>query len=89
MSAPDTPAPASSTRAPLHSRVGEVTERISARSREGRGRYLERIAAEGDNADVEALKGWRRELFGETALKLIKGDVALRFVDRKIEAVEL
>lgn len=50
---------------------------------------LERIAAEGDNADVEALKGWRRELFGETALKLIKGDVALRFVDRKIEAVEL
>ena len=50
---------------------------------------LERIAAEGDEANVEALKGWRRELFGETALKLIKGEVALRFVDRKIEAVEL
>ena len=50
---------------------------------------LDKIAAEGDKADVGALKGWRRELFGETALKLIRGDVALRFVDRKIEAVEL
>lgn len=50
---------------------------------------LERIAAEGAKADVGALKGWRRELFGETALKLINGEVALRFVDRKIEAVEL
>ncbi|KQS96677.1 MULTISPECIES: ribonuclease D [unclassified Rhizobium] len=50
---------------------------------------LERIAAEGPKADVGALKGWRRELFGETALKLINGEVALRFVDRKIEAVEL
>ncbi len=50
---------------------------------------LERIAAEGENADVAVLSGWRRELFGETALKLIKGEVALRFIDRKVEAVEL
>ncbi|SES12534.1 ribonuclease D [Rhizobium sp. NFR03] len=50
---------------------------------------IERIASEGEKADVGALKGWRRELFGEIALKLINGDVALRFVDRKIEAVEL
>ncbi|WP_426231794.1 ribonuclease D [Pararhizobium sp. DWP3-4] len=50
---------------------------------------LERIASEGQNADVGALRGWRRELFGDTALKLINGEVALRFVDRKIEAVEL
>ena len=50
---------------------------------------LERIASEGPKADVGALKGWRRELFGDTALKLINGEVALRFIDRKIEAVEL
>jgi ribonuclease D len=50
---------------------------------------LDKIAAEGDKADVGALKGWRRELFGETALKLINGEVALRFVDKKIESVEL
>jgi ribonuclease D len=50
---------------------------------------LEKIAAEGEAAEVAALSGWRRELFGETALNLIGGKVALRFVDRKIEAVEL
>ncbi|PDT85243.1 ribonuclease D [Sinorhizobium sp. BJ1] len=50
---------------------------------------LDRIAAEGENADVAALKGWRRELFGEMALKLINGEVALRFVGKKIEAMEI
>ena len=30
-----------------------------------------------------------RTLFGDTALKLISGGVALRFVDKKVEAVEL
>ncbi|WP_105402955.1 ribonuclease D [Neorhizobium sp. T7_12] len=50
---------------------------------------LERIAAEGEAADVGALHGWRRDLFGETALKLINGGVALRFVNKKVEAVEL
>jgi ribonuclease D len=37
---------------------------------------LERIAAD-DNADVAALRGWRRELFGEAALALKKGRLAL------------
>ncbi|CCE95371.1 ribonuclease D [Sinorhizobium fredii] len=50
---------------------------------------LDRIAAEGEKADVAALKGWRRELFGDMALKLINGEVALRFVGKKIEAVEI
>ena len=50
---------------------------------------LDKIAAEGETASVAALSGWRRDLFGETALRLIQGDVALRFVDRKVEAVEL
>ncbi len=50
---------------------------------------LDRIAAEGENAEVPALSGWRRELFGDVALKLIRGDVALRFVDKKVEAVEI
>ena len=50
---------------------------------------LDKIAAEGESADVSALRGWRRELFGEPALKLIKGDVALRFVGRKVETVTL
>ncbi|QLF70038.1 ribonuclease D [Peteryoungia desertarenae] len=49
---------------------------------------LEKIAAEGDAAQVPALSGWRRELFGDLALKLISGGVGLRFVDKRVEAVE-
>ena len=37
---------------------------------------LDRIAAD-DKADVPALKGWRRELFGEKALALKHGQLAL------------
>lgn len=37
---------------------------------------LERIAAD-DDADVPALKGWRREMFGEQALKLKRGELSL------------
>ncbi|MCA1296850.1 ribonuclease D [Stappia indica] len=48
---------------------------------------LEKIAAD-DDADVGALKGWRRELFGEVALKLKRGEMALAFNGRRIVAVE-
>lgn len=37
---------------------------------------IERIAAE-DEPDVDALKGWRREIFGEDALRLKDGKLAL------------
>ncbi|MEP2121228.1 ribonuclease D [Bauldia litoralis] len=37
---------------------------------------LEAIASD-DEADVPALHGWRRELFGDAALKLKRGDMAL------------
>ncbi|MGB0672052.1 MAG: ribonuclease D, partial [Rhodospirillales bacterium] len=38
---------------------------------------VEQIAAFGEKADVPALKGWRRELFGETALRVRSGQVLL------------
>ncbi|MGO8654216.1 ribonuclease D, partial [Rhizobium ruizarguesonis] len=50
---------------------------------------LDRISAEGEKAEVAALHGWRRDLFGEPALQLIQGEIALRFVDRKVETVSL
>ncbi|PZP49699.1 MAG: ribonuclease D [Agrobacterium fabrum] len=50
---------------------------------------LDKIAAEGENATVAAMTGWRRELFGDVALKLINGEVALRFAGKKVEAVEV
>ena len=37
---------------------------------------LEAIAAS-DNADVPALRGWRRDVFGERALALKRGEIAL------------
>jgi ribonuclease D len=37
---------------------------------------------------VPALQGWRREVFGEQALKLIQGEVALKFEKRRIAVVE-
>ena len=44
---------------------------------------LENIAAD-DNAKVPALHGWRRELFGNLALALKHGELALSVKDRKI-----
>ena len=48
---------------------------------------LEEIAA-ADDADVRALKGWRRELFGEKALKLKQGRLALALEKGRVAAVE-
>jgi ribonuclease D len=48
---------------------------------------LEQIAAD-DEADVPAMKGWRRELFGEKALSLKKGRLALALEKGRVTAVE-
>ena len=48
---------------------------------------LERIAAD-DEADVPALSGWRRELFGEQALKLKAGTLALAVERGRVVALE-
>jgi ribonuclease D len=50
---------------------------------------LDQIAAD-DKADVPALSGWRREIFGDAALELKHGRIALTIRDRKpiVVAVE-
>jgi ribonuclease D len=48
---------------------------------------LERIAAD-DNADVPALSGWRRELFGEKALALKHGRLVLAIENKRVVAME-
>ena len=53
------------------------------------GDDIDRIAAEGEAADVPALQGWRRSVFGETALKLVRGEIAIRFDKRKIAVFEI
>ena len=49
---------------------------------------LERIAAD-NNADVLALKGWRRALFGEDALRLKKGEIALAVSEKKVHIAKV
>jgi ribonuclease D len=44
---------------------------------------IEAIAGD-DNADVEALKGWRRRVFGDRALALKHGKLALKLKDGKV-----
>ncbi|MEO3387657.1 ribonuclease D [Mesorhizobium sp. CAU 1741] len=48
------------------------------------GDDIEKIAARGEDADVPAMQGWRREVFGERALSLVRGEIALKFDKRRI-----
>jgi ribonuclease D len=49
---------------------------------------LEKIAND-DEADTPALKGWRREAFGEDALKLKRGELALVLDGSRVRVVEV
>jgi ribonuclease D len=48
---------------------------------------IELIAGLGEKADVQALKGWRREIFGDDALRLMAGKLAIA-VDGKRLIIE-
>jgi ribonuclease D len=48
---------------------------------------LERIAGD-DRADVPALHGWRRELFGNQAIALKRGQLALAVDRGRVVVVE-
>jgi ribonuclease D len=50
---------------------------------------IDRIAAEGEKADVPALQGWRRAVFGEKALKLVRGEIGIKFEKRRIAVFDL
>jgi ribonuclease D len=47
---------------------------------------LEQLATS-NQADILALQGWRRKLFGDAALKLKRGELALTIVDGEVRAV--
>jgi ribonuclease D len=47
---------------------------------------LERIAAE-DEPDVLAMKGWRRHLFGEDALRLKRGELAMTLAKGEVKVI--
>ena len=49
---------------------------------------IEQIAMN-SQADVRALHGWRREVFGDLALRLKQGEIAMKLDGRKIKIVEV
>jgi len=50
---------------------------------------VELLAAFGDKADIPSLKGWRRELFGEDALKIRTGEYGLAVRGKQLVLAEL
>jgi ribonuclease D len=60
-----------------------VAPRIIANSED-----LERLAAENE-PDIAPLRGWRRQLFGERALQLKRGELGLSLSRKGITAVDL
>ncbi|MDX1710040.1 MAG: ribonuclease D [Rhodovibrionaceae bacterium] len=67
----------------MKSEEHDVAHRLIASSAD-----LEAIAAD-DNADVPALSGWRREIFGEDALALKHGKLAMTAQGTRVELVPL
>ena len=50
---------------------------------------LDRLAIEADPADLSALQGWRREVFGNDALRLKRGEIALSAGPQGVHVVDL
>ncbi|MGF1623586.1 MAG: ribonuclease D [Alphaproteobacteria bacterium] len=48
---------------------------------------LEQIAAFGEKGETDALQGWRREMFGEDALRLVRGELALSIGKSQVMAL--
>jgi ribonuclease D len=67
----------------MKSDAHDVAQKLIANSED-----IEAIAAD-DDADVAAMHGWRRELFGEDALKLKHGRLALTTEGGKVRLVPL
>ena len=65
------------------SEVHDVAQKLIANSAD-----LEMIAAD-DQADVPALHGWRKEMFGDDALALKRGKLALTSGKNQVELVKL
>jgi ribonuclease D len=67
----------------LRSEENEVAQKLICNTSD-----LEKFAVDSE-AEVPALKGWRRKVFGEDALKLKNGEIALSSQDSKIKIIRL
>ncbi len=57
----------------LRTEVDGIAPRLVATTRD-----IDQIAAFGEKAKVQALKGWRRDIFGQDAIDMLAGKIALR-----------
>ena len=67
----------------LSAEESDVAQRLIATSSD-----LEALAQD-DQADIPALRGWRKQIFGERALALKQGRLALAAADKKIVVIDL
>ena len=68
----------------LRTEVEGIATRLVANARD-----IEQLAAFGEAADIPALKGWRREIFGADALDMLRGKIALRLEGENVVAEPL
>ena len=68
----------------LRTEVEGIATRLVANARD-----IEQLAAFGETADIAALKGWRREIFGQDALDMLRGKIALRLEGENVVAERL
>ncbi len=62
----------------------EVAQKLVANASD-----LEQLAAYGQDANVPCLKGWRRKMFGDDALKLKDGKLSLAVRGKNIKVIEV
>jgi len=68
----------------LRTEVEGIATRLVANARD-----IEQLAAFGEGADIAALKGWRREIFGQDAVDMLRGKIALRLEGENVVAERL
>lgn len=68
----------------LRTEVEGIATRLVANARD-----IEQLAAFGERAEIDALKGWRREIFGQDALDMLRGKIALRLEGENVVAERL
>ncbi|HVY99457.1 MAG TPA: ribonuclease D [Dongiaceae bacterium] len=97
---PESEAPTVEARAEVPPGLGPVIEllRVLLKTRCDQHEVAQKLVASGgdleliaahDDADVPALGGWRRELFGEEALKLKHGKLALTAAGKRVKVIEV
>ena len=68
----------------LRTEVEGIATRLVANAKD-----IEKLAAFGDEADIDALKGWRRDIFGQDAVDMLGGKIALRLEGEHVVAERL